>query len=192
MDLPDRTATSSELLQRAQAGDRWALEALLSIYLPRLRRWASGRLPSAARDMLDTQDVVQETVVAALRRIEGLDIAGEGALQAYLRRALKNRLTDLYRRVPRSPNREEITEEIVATDPSPLEQAIGKEALERYESALERLSPGDREAIILRIEMCCGYDEIATALGKSSAAHARVAVSRALARLSREMSDGRR
>jgi RNA polymerase sigma factor (sigma-70 family) len=140
--------------------------------------------------MLDTADIVQDTVVAALRRLDKVEIAGEGALQAYLRRALKNRLTDLYRR-PTQPQRTDISGDIPAPDPSPLDQAIGTEAVQRYEAALERLSASDREAVILRIEMCCGYDEIAAALGKSSAAHARVTVSRALARLSREMSHGR-
>jgi RNA polymerase sigma-70 factor (ECF subfamily) len=193
MSRPEPALTSSgALLQRAQAGDRVALDALLAIYLPRMRRWASGRLPGTARDMLDTADVVQDTLVAALRRLDKVDVDDEGALQAYLRQALRNRLTDLYRRSTRPEHRAEMTTEIPASDPSPLERAIGAEAVQRYEMALERLSPVDRNAIILRIEMCCGYDEIAVALGKSSAAHARVAVSRALARLSREMSHARR
>jgi len=157
-----------------------------------MRRWASGRLPGGARDMLDTGDVVQDTLMAALRRLDKVEIAGDAALQAYLRRALKNRLTDLYRRASKPGDRAEMTGDIPAPDPSPLERAIGAEAVERYEAALDRLSQTDREAVILRIEMCCGYDEIALTLGKSSAAHARVAVSRALARLAREMSHGRR
>jgi len=193
MSTPDPAATSSgALLQRAQAGDRAALNALLTMYLPRMRRWASGRLPGAARDMLDTADVVQDTLVAALRRLDKIDIDDDGALQAYLRQALKNRLTDLYRRATPPAHRTDLTPDLPATDPSPLERAIGAEAVERYEAALDRLSPTDREAVILRIEMCCAYEEIARTLGKSSAAHARVAVSRALARLSREMSHARR
>lgn len=192
MSRPEDPASSSDaLLQRAQAGDRTALNTLLAIYLPRMRRWASGRLPAPARDMLDTADIVQDTLMAALRRLDKVDITGDAALQAYLRRALKNRLTDLYRRTSQPGQRADITAEIPASDPSPLERAIGVEAVERYEAALDRLSATDREAVILRIEMCCGYEEIAVALGKSSAAHARVTVSRALARLSREMTHGR-
>jgi len=49
------------------------------------------------------------------------------------------------------------------------------------------LSASDREAIVLRIELCHDYDQIAMQLGKTTAASARVAVSRALARLAREM-----
>lgn len=180
-------AASAELLERARAGDESALNALLAAYLPRMRRWATGRLPGGARELLDTEDVVQETVIAALRHLDQMEVRGDGALQAYLRRALANRLTDLYRRQLHRPVRDEMATDLPARSPSPLEEAIGVEALERYERALARLSPHDREAIILRIEMCCGYDEVAAALQQSSAANARVAVSRALARLSREM-----
>ncbi len=69
---------------------------------------------------------------------------------------------------------------------------MGVEAVERYEAGLGRLSAGDRELVILRIELRLSYDEIATASGKSSAAHARVAVGRAIARLAREMDRGTR
>jgi hypothetical protein len=48
------------LLQRAQAGDRSAVDRLFSRYLPRLQRRARGRLPSSVHDMADTQDLVQE------------------------------------------------------------------------------------------------------------------------------------
>ena len=190
-DVPE-SATSAELLQRAQAGDQAALSALIGIYLPRLRRWATGRLPAGARALLDTQDIVQETVIAAVRNLHRVEVRGEGAFQAYLRRALVNRLTDLYRRNVHQPAHGELASDLPAETPSPLEQAIGHEALARYESALARLSDTDREAVILRVEMCCGYEEVAAALHKADAAQARVAVSRALTRLSREMRDGRR
>ena len=70
----------------------------------------------------------------------------------------------------------------------PLESAIGIEALERYEAALARLRPEEREAIVARVEMDGSYQEVAQALGKPSADAARMAVSRALLRLAEEMS----
>ena len=51
--------SSVDLLERAQAGDRAALDAPVARYLPRLRRSASGRLPRWARDRADTQDLVR-------------------------------------------------------------------------------------------------------------------------------------
>lgn len=175
------------LLDRARAGDRAALNELVQRYLPRLRRWASGRLPPAARGLLDTEDIVQETVVKTIRNIDHIDAQREGALQAYLREALRNRCADAYRRVAGHAPDTAIESNVPSFDPSPLEVAIGAETLARYEAALHRLKPEDREAIILRVELCYEYVEIAGLLGKSSPAAARVAVSRALARLAREM-----
>jgi DNA-directed RNA polymerase specialized sigma24 family protein len=65
--------------------------------------------------------------------------------------------------------------------PSPLEQAIGK-GFERYETRSRRSSP-DRDAIVARIELQQSYEEVAIALGKPNANAARMAVTRALARL---------
>lgn len=178
---------SVRLLERARSGDEAALNALLLRYLPRMRRWAAGRLPQAARGALDTDDVVQETIVKAVRHLDRLQIRNAGALQAYLRHALTNRLIDAYRQADRKAKETAVDSELPAEDTSPLEAAIGRETLARYEQALRRLKNEDRQAVVLRIELCYEYEEIAGMLGKSSAASARVAVSRALARLSREM-----
>src|SRR5262249_62347065 len=72
--------------------------------------------------------------------------------------------------------------------PPPIEEAIGSEAPARYEAALHRLKPTDREAIIARIELGLPYTEVAQALGKPTVAAAHVAVSRALLKLAKEMS----
>jgi DNA-directed RNA polymerase specialized sigma24 family protein len=61
--------------------------------------------------------------------------------------------------------------------------------LERYEQALSRLAPADREAVIGRIELQFSYEELAAALGKPSAEAARKAAERALVKLAEEMGD---
>jgi RNA polymerase sigma-70 factor, ECF subfamily len=184
--------TSAQLLERAKAGDRQALDNLIRLYLPRLRRWARGRLPTGARSVLETEDIVQETAMKAVQQIDRLDLRAEGALQAYLRQALKNRFIDLYRSEERRPVQESLPSDMPAASPSPLEAAIGSAALERYEEALASLSDDDHQAIVLRLEMCWGYDEIATAMHKGGASQARVMVSRALDRLARKMHHDRR
>lgn len=188
---PNELESSLDLLIRARRGEGAALNDLLARYLPRMRRWATGRLPKTARGLLDTQDVIQETLVTALRHLDTFEVRGEGSLQAYLRQALANRITDLYRRQAHKPVVEDVASDMPATGPSPLEETIGVQAVERYEAALGRLKPEDREAVVLRIEMQRDYTEIAVALNKQSAASARMAVSRALARLAQEMSHGR-
>ena len=175
------------LIEQIRAGDKSALDRLLRRFLPLLTRWASGRLPRGARDLSDTEDLVQETIISALRHIDHIEIRGEGALQAYLRRAVLNRIRDELRRHGRRGLVETLDENVRAKEDSPLEIAIGNEALERYEAALARLSAGDREAVIARIELGQTYAEIASALGRPSTEAARMAVNRALARLARLM-----
>ena len=70
---------------------------------------------------------------------------------------------------------------------SPLEQAIGQQNLRRYQQALARLTPDEREAIIGRLEMGYSFQELAEAVGRPSADAARKATQRALIRLAEEM-----
>lgn len=184
--------SSFELLALVRAGNDEALDRLLRRHLPRLRRWASGRLPGWARDRGDTDDLVQETVVQTLKRLGSFEPAREGALQAYLRQAVMNGIRDAIRRAGRRPAAVPLDEEMPGHDSSPLERAIGQDAAARYEAALATLKPGDREAIIGRIELGYDYAELAAALGKPSSEAARIAVRRALLTLAEEMRDGRR
>jgi RNA polymerase sigma-70 factor (ECF subfamily) len=187
---PEATATV-DLVRRARAGDAGALDDLCARYLPRLRRWAHGRLPARTRGAIDTHDLVQDTLFQVVRRINEFEPRHDGAFQAYVRQALLNRLRDEIRRADRRPAAP-LDNGRPASDPSPLEEAISKEALDRYEAALQRLRPEDREAIIVRIEMGCSYPEVAEALGKPSIPAAHMAVSRAVARLAKEMAHERR
>lgn len=181
---PDATI---QLLTRARAGDDAALEQLFARYLKPLRRWASGRLPKWARDMADTQDLVQETLLQVFRKIDGFEYRSEGALQAYLRQALMNRIRNELRRFDRKGATSALDSQAPDEAPSPLEQAIGRQGAERYERALSRLRPEDREALVARLELGCSYEEMATALGKPSPDAARKAAQRALVRLVAEM-----
>lgn len=190
-DPPRVEAESSfALVLRARRGDQPAIEELCARYLPRLNRWAHGRLPGYARGALETQDLVQDTLVQVVSRLDQFEPRHEGAFQAYARQALLNRIRDQIRHATRKPAGDPIDDVHEAADPSPLEEAIGQQALERYEAALQRLRPEDREAVIARVEMRLSMADIAAALGKPSAAAAHMAVSRALVRLADEMSRG--
>ncbi len=180
--------SSFELIRRAQTGDSAALERLLERYRPRLRRWASGRLPRYAREMTDTEDLVQDALIGTFKNFQAFDDRGEWALQAYLRRAVTNRIRDELRRFQSQPKRDDMPLEAPAGDKSPLELALGREVFERYESALSVLDDLEREAVIARVELGCSYQEIAALVDKPSPDAARMVVARALAKLARAMS----
>jgi RNA polymerase sigma-70 factor, ECF subfamily len=180
-----------QLLERARDGDREALDVLFARHIPGLRRWASGRLPLWARDIADTQDLVQETVLQVFKRMEAFEPRGDGALQAYLRQAVMNRIRNEFRSRKRKPPFEVLDAEAPAERTSPLEAAIRQEQLDRYDAALSRLSDQERELIVARVEMGLTYEEMAEALGKPTWNAARMATARALLRLAEELKHGR-
>ena len=175
--------TSLSLLARVRQGDNLALEALMGRHLGRLQRWASGRVPARARGMLDTDDVVQDALLNTFRRLDDFEPRHDGALMAYLREAVANRIrSELRRRCP-DVDTSVAPDDIESASPSPLEALVGRDAFARYETALAELDEDERAAVIGRFEMGYSYDAIARALNRPSADAARKAVERAVRRL---------
>lgn len=178
-----------ELVVRARSGDRPAVEALLQRSVPQLKRWAHGKLPAAARDTLDTGDLVQETVLHVLRRLDTFQPRHVGAMQAYLRQSVLNRIRDEVRRIGRHPASCELPDDMPSEEPSPLERAVTAEAVSRYCQALAGLRPRDRQLVVARIEAQWTHEEISKHFAMPSADAARMAVSRALRRLLDSLKD---
>ncbi|MCB1590672.1 MAG: sigma-70 family RNA polymerase sigma factor [Xanthomonadales bacterium] len=184
MDDADRPESTATLLARVRDGDALAREQLCAQYLPILNRWAHGRLPVRARDLAETSDLVQVTLLRALARLHEFEPQREGAFLAYLRTVLLNVVRDEVRRSMRrgehdSLDRDALAPDLVADD-SELARVIGPELLVDYERALAELGPEWREAVILRLEFGFGYEEIAAAMLKPSADAARMLVTRAI------------
>lgn len=177
---PEQTV---DLLQRAKGGDRAALEQLLARVMPRLQRWARGRLPAGARGMLETSDVVQDVVVSALRHVDSFEARGPGAFLAYLRQGVVNRLEDERRRVQRRPTQAELPADVMSDETSAVDRLVGSQNLQRYEAALAQLSDADQAALVGRFEWAYSYADLAVALGKPTPGAARAAVHRAVERL---------
>ena len=124
---PADLESTGVLIERAQRGDRGALERLFARLRPPLQRWASGRLPVWARGLVDTDDLVQDSLLQTFRRIEAFEQRYAGGLQAYLRQAVLNRLRDELRRRQREPLFEAVEAVALEAAGSPLETAIGRE-----------------------------------------------------------------
>ena len=179
----DHPTGTLELLELYRGGNAGARDQLIEKCLPPLRRWARGRLPQWARSAADTQDLVQDAVMRALPHLHVFEVRRPGALQSYLREAVQNRIYDEVRKVSARPSVAELPDEVVDDAPSPLELAIGRQGIERYQQALQTLKPLDRNAIVARIELQHSYEEVALAIGKPNANAARMVVTRAIVRL---------
>jgi RNA polymerase sigma-70 factor, ECF subfamily len=183
-DAPESTV---QLLARARAGDHAALDEVFARAIPLLKRWASGRLPRWTRDMIDTDDLVQETVINTLKHIDVFEYRADAALQAYLRQAVMNRIRNEIRRATRHPAPATLDSAAPDAGLSPLEELIGKQTVEAYDEAMSELEPEEREAIIGRVELGLTYAELAAAMGRPSADAARMAVGRALLKLAKRL-----
>ncbi len=181
--------STATLLNRVRTGDVEAQERLCSVYLPILTNWAHGRLPKHVRDLNETSDMVQITLIKALEKLDTFKPIREGSFLAYLRKILLNNIRMEIRRYTRQSDKKKMINdvELIDTEASTIEQAIGKEMLEKYENALARLPQKSREAIILRNEFGFSFLEVAEAMDLTSANSARMTVSRALLKLAKLM-----
>ncbi len=171
---------TKELVRRAKKGDDEAWQALAERFRPRLCRWAAGRVPADLRGLLGTEDLVQDALLKTLDRVDRL--RHSGAFLNYLRRTVLNGIRDEIRRqrtVPFNPDRPPVD-----PSPSPAERLIGRDLVARYESALAEFPERERAALVGRLEWKLPYSELAANLNYPSPDAARMAISRALVKLS--------
>jgi len=183
-DLPTET-----LVLDAVSGSSRAREALYTRFLPVLQQWARGRIPLRARELLDTDDLVQEAAIGSLRNLASLRRHGGNGFLGYLKAAVSNRIRDEIRKVGRHPDVVEVQFDLPDKRPDPLHQLMTGQDLARYEDALGRLDPSARELVIARLEFHMSYNEIAIHSGKSSPDAARMATRRAVRRLAELLAD---
>jgi len=182
-EVQNRLESTDELLARIRGGEDEARDRLVERYFPALLRWAHGRLPAYARDLMDTDDLVLISFMRTLDRLKEFKPEREGAFLAYLRQVLMNRIREEIRKLSRRPARGPLNEEITDRAPSPLDNVIGAELLQNYETALAALNKRQQEAVILRIELGFSYPQIAEAIGSVTPNAARMFVARSLVRL---------
>jgi RNA polymerase sigma-70 factor (ECF subfamily) len=171
---------TEQLLRRIRGGEAAARQALYERCLPLLRRWAHGRLPNQARDIADTDDLVQITLIRALNHLEEFEASRSGSFLAYLRQILLNEVRAELRKRHRRGDKVDIdTLALIDESASVAEQLVGQERLRNYERALAALDRDDQALVVLRIEFGLGYPEIALETG-ASANTVRMRVTRAL------------
>jgi len=179
--------TTAVLVARAKAGDSAAVDALFARHRAVLSHWAHGRLPRGMRELHDTDDLVQEAMQRALKRMDHFEPRRPGSFLAYLCQIVTNLIRDEARRHKRRPHREELLDNVQDGGPTPIEDAIGSDTQRSYERAMERLPEDQRNAVLMRVELGLSYMEIGQELGRPTAEAARLLVTRGLERLAREM-----
>ena len=153
------------LLNRCLAGDDSAWEALLSAHTRRIYNLCyrfTGRVEEA-------EDVAQEVFIKVFQTLKSYDSA-QGSFSTWLNSVARNHLVDHYRRARKDRLTSSLEENLPAAEekPSPHLEPTGlvesRERREVLQSALDRLSPDLREAVILRDLQDLDYEEIALVL----------------------------
>lgn len=183
MSEPTRDQSTATLLERIRVGNDAAREELFRRCLPLLKRFARGRLPARRRDLAETDDLVQVTLLRALNNVERFDARGRGAFFAYLRQIMLNAVREEIRRHANRPDHTDNLDAVPAAPDSVVALAVGEQTLEAYEHGLAQLSEQQREAVILRVEFDMSYAEIAAELDCVSTDAARMQVARGLRHL---------
>lgn len=160
-----------------------SVEALVQDCLPSLQKWAHGKFPRVARPEFDTQDLVQEAALRMLSRGNRFEPRHANAVQAYMRQTVLNLARDRARRLAHREQPLEHGDEYPCQDAGPLDCAIDQEHRARYEEALRRLTPKDRQILIARVKDELNARDIAHAFGLPSPDAARMAIARAMKRL---------
>jgi RNA polymerase sigma factor (sigma-70 family) len=193
-ELPRTSETDqtlpSELLLHFQQGDESALDRLWAYYLPRLQRWTRARLGAAGGyDGVTAEDLVQEAFVKSLPRLRMFQPRGPESLFYYFRTILLNLIRDHARSRARRPLHDHDVEldMRVCPGPSPLEEVLGRELRDLYEEALTLLPEHEQQLVVAVVEQHCTDQELATRFSKPSRDAARMARSRAMARLTQAL-----
>jgi len=198
-DDSDRTA---DLLEAWYAGDREALQQLLSEHLDWMRRLVAREM-QGNRTRLDSVDLVQEGVVRLLRRGPTYAPRSRAQFRALLATVLRSAHRDALDRLRaqrRDAGREERLPSAHISRLRPLEPTREGPATivdrrvvrERVRLALTRLEPEERELITLRQHEGLPFEEVADRLGFPSPDAARMRFQRAVKKLSQVLLDLRR
>lgn len=199
--MPDLGEQPERLIERAQLGDRAAVDSLLQLYRNYLHLLARTQIDMHLVRQLNPSDVVQETLLRAFRHFAQFRGGTEAELLAWLRRILARCLADQsrYARAQQRDGRREVAWEATCDHSSqqltalvadnqgtPSELAIRREQCVVLADALARLPDDYREVIVLRHLERIEFTEVAARMGRSSGA-VRMLWARALERLRTEL-----
>ncbi len=189
--MDNNSADSADLIERARAGNREALNGLFARHRDRLRRMVEMRLDARLHARLDASDVVQDAYLEVAERLEEYLRDPKLPFFLWLRLVVGERLIRLHRHhlgaQMRDAGREillyqgalpaassaALAAQLLGKHTSPTQAAVRAERLLRIQEALNTLDPVDREILSLRHFEELTAAESAQALGIEESAAAK-------------------
>lgn len=175
-------STTALLLNKYKQGDDSSIDELFSMFQPALIRWAHGRIPLQAKNFMDTEDMVQDTMLLAFKNIDRIKAKRPGSFFTYLRTIFLNQIKQELRK--NKPFQLSITQ---SSNEHQLAYEKDLNTLIAYDDAINKLAEEENEAVILRMEFGFSYQEIADLMKRPSANSTRMYISRALVKMAESM-----
>ncbi len=140
------------LVEQAKAGDRAAFDALVECFEERLRQFIGSRMGPGIRGRLEPEDVLQETFLRAFESVAYFAWRDENRFLGWLKSIAENRIRDAVKG-PRGDDVLQLSSDMEGAGSSPSRHARRGERFDRLERCLARLSPAQRQAVLLcRVE----------------------------------------
>lgn len=191
MTMTDPITRSLELVTRAQTGDREALERLITRYRERVLKVVRLRMGRRLRECVESQDILQETFLTAVQKLDSFEMREEASLINWLARLAENQIrakADYHSAKKRDHDRALGLDPASSANSSstgprfqvsdegtrPLDQLTRNEEKRILEACLEELDDEYRELILLREYMGASWEAVAEETGRPSAAAARM------------------
>ena len=162
------TPSTENLLKRAQAGDREALDDLLVAVQPQLYRFSM----KMCRHTEDAEDVLQDSMLSVARALK--DFRGGSSLSTWAFTIARRFCIKKRRQRKHAPKQEELgtlkpsgKRRSVSSVPNPEEQVGQIEVWQQVRAAISALDPAYREILVLRDIEGLTAKEVATVVGLS-------------------------
>jgi len=190
-----------QLVSQAQNGDASALGQLCSIYGERVRRLVRLRMGPELRSQLESMDLVQDALIAAVGGLNDFTYRHEGDFLRWLSQVAENRIRDHVDRLHAA--KRDVRRQVRVSDrPGSLRDGLRRQAiptatttpsavlvrseeLNRLERAMDHLKAEYREVLLLAKIEGLAHKDIAERMNRSAAAVAKL-LSRAIVALANE------
>ncbi len=173
-----------ELVALAKNGDKSALNQLYRVYMERVRWMLRLRMSKELRSKLESMDLVQDTLIHALKGLNDFTYKNEGDFVRWLSKIAENELRGSLKKL--HADKRDIRKEVqldnygltttggVVGTPGPIQATTPsvimsrKEDLDKLEKAIDELKPEYKKVIVLAKIDGLSYKEIGERLGKSA------------------------
>ena len=142
--------SEAELLRRLKAGDQQAWAEFVQMMTPRLLNYLRRNLPT----MQDAEDVLSETLIAAVHALPSFD--GKASLATFIFSLAYRKIADFYRK----------RQDVVELSDQRASAGVTSKAVE-FEEVIDRLPETTKQVLLLRYHVGLNVGEIAQVIDRS-------------------------